>query len=82
MIEGETERQTKAGEDRFWAQIKSIATSMPTYTEWQWYLRRAPEREHFIDEGPLFIREEDGSEQEDVIHKVFADCDIVDAKKV
>ena len=36
----------------------------------------APERDLFIDKGPVFILGEDGSEQGDVVYKVFGDCDI------
>ena len=90
VMEGETESQTK-GVEEFLIQVPGpkkeycsldavvyrveIGNDIPEV---------APERDLFIDKGPVFILGEDGSEQGDVVYKVFGDCDIdiFHAKKV
>ena len=82
VMEGEIERQTKGGEE-FMIQVPGPKKE---YCSLDCRCRRiqsgndipevAPERDLFIDKGPVFILGEDGSEQGDVVYKVFADCDI------
>ena len=78
VMEGETERQTK-GDEEFLIQVPgpkeycSLDASVQSGND---IPEVAPERDLFIDKGPVFILGEDGSEQGDVVYKVFADCDI------